>query len=121
MARKIVVQVSCDRCGREVESDDPVELSFDGVDYRTDLCADHAAELQSALTPFLESAERVDRRRRATARPSDGKAPARRPTRRDPSQVAAIRAWARANGFEISDRGRIPREVEEAYNARARS
>jgi len=121
VARKIVVQVSCDRCGREVDGEDPVELSFGGVDYRTDLCADHAAELKAALTPFLESAERVDGRRRGGARPAEGKATARRPARRDPMQVAAIRAWARANGYEISDRGRIPREVEEAYNARGRS
>ena len=121
MARKIVVQVSCDRCGREVDSENPVELSFGGVDYRTDLCADHAAELSAALTPFLESAERVDGRRRGAARPADGRtATTRRPTRRDPMQVAAIREWARANGFEISDRGRIPREVEDAYNARGR-
>jgi hypothetical protein len=35
-------------------------------------------------------------------------------------QVAAIRGWARDNGYEISDRGRIPREVEDAYNTRGR-
>ena len=119
MARKIVVQVSCDRCGREIDSEDPIELSFDGTSYRTDLCEDHAAELAAALDPFLSSAERVEGRSRV-ARPADGRSTTRRPTRRDPMQVAAIREWARANGYEISDRGRIPRDVEEAYNAGAR-
>jgi hypothetical protein len=120
VARKIVVQVSCDRCGGEVDSEKAVELSFGGVDYRTDLCAQHTAELTAALDPFLSVAERADTRRRSvstTARATDGGP--RRPTRRDPAQVGAIRTWARANGYEISDRGRIPREVEDAYNRRS--
>jgi hypothetical protein len=122
VARKIVVQVSCDRCGREVDSEKPVELSFGGVDFRTDLCREHTAELSAALDPFLSVAERVETRRRPTpsaARPADG-SPVRRPTRRDPIQVAAIRTWARSNGYDISDRGRIPREVEDAYNSRGK-
>src|SRR5262245_1935581 len=96
MARKIVVQVSCDRCGREVDNETPVELSFAGVDYRTDLCRDHSAELTAALEPFLGVAERVESRR-GGIRTSDGRS-AGRPARRDPAQVAAIRTWARANG-----------------------
>jgi hypothetical protein len=123
VARKIVVQVSCDRCGSDVDSENSVELSYGGVDFRTDLCRVHAAELSAALEPFLSVAERVDARRlRAvggTGRPADGR-PVRRPTRRDPIQVAAIRNWARDNGYDISDRGRIPREVEEAYNNRGK-
>jgi hypothetical protein len=34
--------------------------------------------------------------------------------------VGAIRTWARANGFEVSTRGRIPQAVEDAYNMRGR-
>lgn len=121
MARKIVVQVSCDRCGSEVDSDKAVELSYGGVDYRTDLCREHTAELSAALDPFLSVAERFDTRRRSTTtavRSAEGQI--RRPTRRDPIQVGAIRTWARANGYDISDRGRIPREVEAAYNSRSK-
>src|SRR5215218_8158738 len=97
VARTIVVQVSCDRCGRDVDTEQPVELSFGGADYRTDLCREHAAELSAALDPFLSVAERAEPRRRAASatRPADG--PVRRPTRRDPIQVAAIRTWARTN------------------------
>jgi hypothetical protein len=118
MARKIVVQVSCDRCGSEVDSEVASELSFDGIAYRTDLCATHRAELAAALEPFLATAERLEGRRRVGA-PSGRLAPAggdHRPSRRDPLQVGAIRNWARANGYNVSDRGRIPREVEDAYN-----
>jgi hypothetical protein len=123
VARTIVVQVSCDRCGSDVDSENPVELSFGGADFRTDLCRDHAAELSAALDPFLSVAERVEDRRRGpvgtASRVSDGRI-TRRPTRRDPIQVAAIRGWARENGYDISDRGRIPREVEDAYNTRGK-
>jgi hypothetical protein len=119
MARKIVVQVSCDRCGREVDNESPVELSYGGVDYRTDLCREHADELAAVLEPFLGPAERVESRRRSGGGGAggDGRS-ARRPSRRDPAQVSAIRTWARENGYEVSDRGRIPREIEDAYNAR---
>jgi hypothetical protein len=116
VARKIVVQVSCDRCGRDVDNENPVELSYGGADYRTDLCRQHADELATVLEPFLAPAERVEGRRRASAS-GDGRG-ARRPARRDPVQVSAIRTWARENGYEISDRGRIPREIEDAYNSR---
>jgi hypothetical protein len=122
VARKIVVQVSCDRCGGEVESEAPVELSFRGVDFRTDLCRVHGAELSTALEPFLSVAERVEARRRPApaSRTGEGTTTVRRPTRRDPIQVAAIRNWARSNGYDISDRGRIPQEVENAYNNRGK-
>jgi hypothetical protein len=116
MARTIVVQVSCDRCGRDVDNESPVELSYGGVDYRTDLCREHADELSTLLEPFLGPAERIESRRRSSVA-GDGRS-VRRPARRDPAQVSAIRVWARANGYEVSDRGRIPREIEDAYNAR---
>jgi hypothetical protein len=40
-----------------------------------------------------------------------------RPARVDREQTAAIRTWARDNGHTVSDRGRIPKTVVEAYNA----
>jgi hypothetical protein len=118
MARKIIVQINCDVCGSEVADGSPVEFVFQGVGYRSDLCRTHAAALDAALRPFVDVAERVGRHAA-----SDGSTGGRRgvaPTRRDPEHVAAIRAWARANGFDISSRGRIPHNVEAAYNERAK-
>jgi len=40
-----------------------------------------------------------------------------KPARSNREQTAAIRAWARANGHQVSDRGRIPKSVIEAYQA----
>ena len=44
-----------------------------------------------------------------------GRAAAANPTKRDPSQIQAIRDWARQNGYQVSDRGRIKGEIEQAY------
>jgi hypothetical protein len=40
-----------------------------------------------------------------------------RPQPLDPEQTAAIRAWARQNGHQVSDRGRIAKTVVEAFRA----
>jgi hypothetical protein len=32
-------------------------------------------------------------------------------------ELANVRAWARSNGFDVSDRGRVKREVLDAYHA----
>ncbi|MBM9476139.1 Lsr2 family protein [Nakamurella flavida] len=44
-----------------------------------------------------------------------GRAAAISSTKRDPSQIQAIRDWARQNGYQVSDRGRIKAEIEQAY------
>ncbi|WP_442973052.1 Lsr2 family DNA-binding protein [Rhodococcus sp. NBC_00294] len=67
----------------------------------------------------MEHAERVGGRKR-TARTSaviDAAAATGKPTKRDPEQTRAIREWANANGYEVSDRGRIPAAVVEAFDA----
>jgi hypothetical protein len=38
-------------------------------------------------------------------------------TRVDREQTQAIREWARNNGHKVSERGRIPASVLEAYNS----
>ncbi|HEV8298487.1 MAG TPA: Lsr2 family protein [Acidimicrobiales bacterium] len=121
MARRVVVQVNCDICGEEVSSDAATEFSFGARAYRADLCASHRGELGSALKPFIDVAEVLARRTAPPPVPGRAEAPIRpRAARRDAEQVGAIRTWARANGFEVSTRGRIPQAVEDAYNMRGR-
>lgn len=76
--------------------------------YEIDLTDAHRDELLRALAPYIDAAHRVRRgRRSASSTP--------RPRAED---QAAVRAWARENGHEVSDRGRIPTKVVEAYRAR---
>lgn len=108
MAREIRVILTDDIDGGEASR--TVEFSLDKAAYTIDLNEDNIAKLEAALTPFIAKAERVSRR--ATAA---GTRP-RRTTGRSGGS-AAIRAWARENGYELSDRGRVPNAVMEAYEA----
>jgi hypothetical protein len=93
------------------EADEHVEFAMDGKSYEIDLSATNSARLRDALAPFVSAARRTGGRRRsgsvATARPST-----------DREQNQAIREWAQQQGMKISERGRIPSNVLEAYHQR---
>src|SRR5215216_7524638 len=89
------------------EADESVEFTLDGMSLEIDLSKDNAAKLRDILAPYVAAGRRGDRR------------PARRQQRveRVPAAPAAprestgpIREWAAANGFTVSDRGRISAE-----------
>ncbi|NLI18710.1 MAG: Lsr2 family protein [Actinomycetales bacterium] len=103
MAKKSVVQL-VDDIDKSLATQ-TVAFALDGVSYEIDLNDAHAAELRDAFAPWVAHAQRVGGRKstRAAAAPSAG------------SDAAKIREWARAKGLEVSERGRIPAEVREAY------
>lgn len=128
MAKTVIVQAICDRCnaeGREgVESAVEVQFSYEGFSYTLDLCVAHAEDFHTTIQGLIASS--TDRspvgmaRRSRGGSASDGAAgggSSRQPARRDKEQTGAIRDWANANGYKVSSRGRIPAEVEAAYNA----
>ncbi|HJE52372.1 MAG TPA: Lsr2 family protein [Tessaracoccus flavescens] len=106
MARKIKVFLVDDLDGSD--NAETVEFSLDGTDYTIDLSATNKAKLFDALEPFVSSATKVGRKAKGRA----GKSAAKSST-----DLAAVREWARANGYKVSDRGRIPATVLDAYNA----
>ncbi len=93
------------------KADETVEFAIDGKSYEIDLSTGNAGKLRDVLAEFVAAARRSSTRRRATA----ASAPARRPAI-DREQNQAIREWARKRGMNVSDRGRIPSEVLEAYH-----
>ncbi len=82
-------------------ADETVRFGLDGASYEIDLTADHAEQLRSALARFVAGA-------RPEGRLTRGVVPRRVEIDVDP---AAVRAWARGQGIELSARGRIPAEV----------
>ena len=70
-----------------------------------------AKELRDALAPFVSAGRRTQRAGRASGRSSGGKRSTVNP------EVAAIRAWASDNGYKVSERGRIPADIVDAYRA----
>lgn len=105
-ARTVVVRVD-DLDGSDLgDGGRTVSLAFQGVEYQLDLSDDNASQLEAALQPYLSVAQRVGGRRRGghqLGTPS--------------KNTSAVREWAKANGHEVSDRGRISAEVLSAYNA----
>jgi hypothetical protein len=94
-------------------ADETVQFSLDGRDYEIDLSTQHAQALRENLADYTEHARRAGK----------GDRPGRRRHSRDGrpnhAEAAAIRTWARENGYEVSGRGRIPKTVVEAYRAAA--
>ena len=93
------------------------DFSLDGRNYQIDLSDENAAKLRDALAPYLGAARKTGGR--------GGRGPAPRQTvitakspRSSREETTAIREWARQNGHTVSDRGRIPKSVIEAYAAR---
>ena len=122
MARQTYVQLVDDIDGSVIDDDsgEAIEFSVSGVDYVIDLKAKNATEFHRKLDYYIEHATRVGGRKRKTAATSPkatAPTPETAPTKRDPEQTRAIRQWAADSGYEISDRGRIPAAIEEAFNA----
>lgn len=110
MAQKVTVQLVDDVDGTPADS--TVEFALDGVSYTIDLSADNAAQLRDSLASFVASARRTGGRKRTAGK--QGKAAA--PSSADRERNQAIREWARNQGMQVSERGRIPAEVVEAYD-----
>jgi hypothetical protein len=102
----------------ESEATETVTFGLDGTSYEIDLNDTHAAELREALAPYLGHARKVPTSsgRRTTRRSSSGGAGASAGGGSGAS-AADVRAWARENGHTVPERGRIPAEIREAYDA----
>lgn len=126
MAKTVIVKTICDRCNAEgkegVEGAEEVRFAYDSYSYALDLCAPHAEDFHNTVQAMISwSPEREplkpSRGSRAPSESGSAAKPQRPPARRDKEQIAAIREWANANGFKVSNRGRIPGEVEAAFEA----
>lgn len=111
MARKIIEQLVDDIDGTVLEpgSGETVTFSLDRRSYEADLSDVNANALRDALAPYVAVARKTGSPTRATSRRSSVV----------PSGVdlAAVRAWAKANGHTVSDRGRVSAKVLAAYEA----
>lgn len=126
MAQKTVVSLVDDL--DQGEADETVEFGLDGVTYEIDLSEKNAAALRDAVQDFIGHGRRTSGRGQTAraensqpGRQSSGQANARRGSGAgrspgDREQNQAIRDWARSQGMTVSDRGRIPSEVSQAYH-----
>lgn len=114
MAKKIITLLTDDLDGSA--ADRTVDFGIDGVAYTIDLSDKNIGKLRKLLDPYLAVGTRVGRAGREI--PPAAKSPKTAKRGRSGSGRAgnrSMREWAVKNGFEIAARGRIPRQVIEAY------
>lgn len=107
MAQKVIVQLVDDLDGGD--ADETVRYALDGTQYEIDVSAKNAQRLRATMEEFTSKSRRAGGGRQAQTR-------ARRGAVRS-AEPGAVRAWARENGYTLSDRGRIPADVMEKYQA----
>ena len=117
MAQKVSVLLVDDL--DESEATETVLFALDGSQYEIDLNGEHAAQLREAFATYVGSARRAGgpparRRTRSTASAAPGAGGA---GGAGSAGVQQIRDWARANGHQVSDRGRLSAAVVQAYEA----
>lgn len=113
VAQKVQVLLTCDLDEEEVEAAETVTFGYDGTNHEIELCATHLEEFNEWMQSYVAAGRRAGgsrRRRRAGAGANGTRASGG-------ADLGAIREWARSNGFNVSDRGRISTEVRDAFDA----
>ncbi|MFB6619122.1 Lsr2 family protein [Streptomyces sp. NPDC085524] len=111
MAQKVQVLLVDDLDGGE--ADETVTFALDGKTYEIDLTTANAEKLRGLLDPYTKGGRRTGGR--ATAARG---AKARAAATAGSTDTAEIRAWAKAQGLNVNDRGRVPADIREAYENR---
>jgi hypothetical protein len=105
MAQRIITSLIDDLDGK-TEASETVVFALDGKTYEIDLSKKNASKLRGALAPY------VGKGRRMKARTPRG---LRQTYSGNAVDAGSIRAWAKGNGYDVNDRGRVPASVREAY------
>jgi nucleoid-associated protein Lsr2 len=108
VAQKIQTLFIDDIDGSEAEG--TVRFALDGAEYEIDLNAKHAEELRKALSRYVEAARRSSGSARRPARTG-------RRTATSGLNTTEVREWAKAQGIEVKDRGRVPAELVVRFRA----
>ena len=106
MAQKIQILFVDDIDGGEAEG--TVRFGLDGTDYEIDLSTKNAAALRKALARYVDAARRA---------PAASRRPSRNGRGAGAADSTAVRVWAKAQGIEVKDRGRVPAELVTKFKA----
>jgi hypothetical protein len=108
MVQRVTIQLVDDIDGKEIADGkgETVSFALDGTTYEIDLSKKNADAFRGLFQDHIAVARKAGRKTAAVSRKSSG----------GPS-AADVRDWARSNGMDVPDRGRIPTEVREAFDA----
>jgi len=122
VAQKTIVTLIDDLTGEEAEDISTVEFALEGITYEIDLADGNAAKLRDNLARYVAAARKTSGRRPATrgADRSAGRGAGNAGVPRsgyNRDTLRSIREWAKQNGHNVSDRGRLPLTVLHAWEA----
>jgi nucleoid-associated protein Lsr2 len=103
VAQKVQVTQVSDISGEEAA--ETVRFSLDGTEYEIDLSPREVQEMRSDLGPYIDKARKAGRVPRRTGK--------RKPSRSD---LPEIREYARHRGYDIKERGQVPRRIIAEYD-----
>jgi hypothetical protein len=109
MAQRVQIILEDDLDGGQADA--TVSFAYDGAEYEIDLSSANESKLRDALAPWVAAARKTGGRRKrgGSSKPAAAAAPAA-------GKSSDIRAWAQANGYEVSSRGRVSADVRAAYD-----
>jgi len=114
MAQRVIIEMIDDLDGTS-EAAETVTFGLDGVTYELDLSEKNAAKLRKSMESYVAHARRVSGKK-LSGRKGGGSSSSSSSTGSGPTP-SVVRAWAKENGHDVPDRGRIPAEITEAYLA----
>lgn len=106
MARKVQTILLDDIDGGDATR--TATFALDGKTYEIDLNDANLNKLNEALSPFIENGRRTSG--------AVGRRSSTRSTSSAGGNASSVRTWAREQGYEVSDRGRVPKEIRSAYD-----
>jgi hypothetical protein len=86
------------------QADGTVRFGLDGTDYEIDLNAEHSQQLGDVLARHVDAARRISGSARRSSRTGH------RP-QANGLNTTEVREWAKAQGIDVKDRGRVPAEL----------
>ena len=111
--RQIIETVTCDVCGETTQDPTNVTLGWGREQWELDLCPMHNAELSEQFDRWTANARRTS----AGGRGRGGRSSGGTGGTGSATDIAAVREWAKANGFKVGEKGRIASDVRAAYAA----
>jgi hypothetical protein len=108
VAQKVQIRLIDDFDGSE--ADGTVRFGLDGTEYEIELNAEHARALRDSLARYVGAARRIG---------GGARRPARSGRTAPPSglNTTEVREWAKAQGIDVKDRGRVPAELVARFKA----
>ena len=92
-----------------------VRFSFEGTDYSIDLSDKNVKKFSTEIGVWVAKAHTVKDTALAARRRSRAGRTGRSSVKTSAADMKALRDWAREHGYTVSERGRVPTEVRDAY------